>query len=118
MARPEKYPAVHKQMGELMLLARRRGLTFDEWWDEAVRPRRSQRLVTSATLAENRPACAVMWPADTKDRQLVRAATLDSREGWQRAYDREPASRAERALLQLSGLIDRWADPEPLALTG
>jgi hypothetical protein len=39
----------------------------------------------------------------------TRAILAETREAWQRAYDREPPTRAERAVSELSGLADRAA---------
>jgi hypothetical protein len=99
MGRPEKYEPAHRQLRVLLARARTEGLTFDEAWDRAVRP--GLKLVTTKDPEDERPDGAVVWPADTRDRQLIRTACLENREGWRRGYYREPATPAERALKQL-----------------
>jgi hypothetical protein len=103
-ARP-KYPTPHAQLGELMVEARREGLTFDEFWDRAVRPGRSPVVFRSAE--EGRPAGCVVWPNDTADRRDALEVIRDPlvKDGWRRAYERQPERRQDRGLSALAGLI-------------
>lgn len=96
MAARAKYPASHEQLFALARKAKTRGLSFDEFWQLAVRP--DQPAVTWATPAEERPRGCVVWPRDTQDRNISIAATKGAREGWLRAYQGLPPSRHEAAL--------------------
>jgi hypothetical protein len=98
MAPPQTYPKPHRQLGVLMVLARRRGLTFEEFWREAVRP----GLPLVMTNTPEPPAGAVRWPSDRNDR-------VESEQAWRRAYNREPPTRAENALAFLADALDAWA---------
>lgn len=105
MAPPVTYAPPHKQLGRLMIAARRRGLSFEEWWSEAVRPRKPLVMVTHP----NPPAGAVRWPTDRNDRVTWQAATNEAREGWRRAYERETPTRAEEAIAFLGDAIGALA---------
>lgn len=107
MAAPAKYPAPHEQLLALARRARLEGLAFEEFWERAVRPGRPA--VTWATPIERRPAGCVVWPRDTRDRNVSISATLDAMSGWRRAYLGLPAPRAEAALLRLRPLLDAIA---------
>lgn len=85
----------------LAVEARREGVSFDAFWERAVRPGRSP-LITTET--ENPPPEAVVWPRDSSDRANAIHATKSAKEYWRRAYDREPPTRGERALTLLLGL--------------
>lgn len=82
------------------MLARRRGLTFEEFWLEAIRPDEPVVKVTDPNPPEN----CVLWPTDPKDRRTWRSAILETRAGWQRAYDCESPARAEEAV----GTLRQW----------
>lgn len=77
-----------------MVAARRRGLTFDEFWQEAVRPQCSIVMVTTP----DPPRGAVRWPTDRTDRLNWQAAINSSKAGWHRAYERRRPSEPEAAL--------------------
>lgn len=89
-----------------MVSARRRGLTFEEWWEEAVRPGRTPVM----TNTPSPPPFAVRWPSDRNDRiEWLNATVGDpeardvreregAKEGWRRAYEQQVPSRAEEAL--------------------
>lgn len=94
MAPPVQYERPNEQLVRLLSDAKRRGLTFGEAWEEALRPGRS--IVMSNTAAA--PATAVRWPTDRMDRDAWRSAILRSREGWRRAFYDEPPTRGEEAL--------------------
>jgi hypothetical protein len=85
-----------------MVEGRRRGLSFEEWWLEAVCP--PGRLVL--TTSEEPPATAVRWPSDGNDRVAWRAAIMETREGWRRAFEREARTPGDLALLFLMDAID------------
>lgn len=103
MAARSKYPPPHVQLRRLAERARAEGVAFEEFWERAVRP--GQPPVTYYKAEGDRPADAVVWSTDTTDRNLARAAVEESREGWRRAYEGEPASRPEQALIVLSPLL-------------
>jgi hypothetical protein len=79
--------------------ARALGMTFDEFWDRAVRPHRPP--ITMKKPVEDRPPDAVAWPRDSRDRDFWISATNAAKEGWRRAYDGEPPTTAEIALAML-----------------
>lgn len=118
MGKPTKYEPAHRQLRTLLAEAREEGLSFEAAWNRAVRP--TFKLVTTDDLMEARPSQCVVWPADTRSRQLIRAACLDNKEAWERGYLRVPATPAEQALMQLaSELRLEDYDEEPLlARTG
>lgn len=101
MAPLPTYEAPHKQLGRLMVAARRRGLCFDAWWDEAVRPGRAVVMVTHASP----PAGCVLWPTDRNARLEWLAAIAESREGWRRAFERAVPSPAEQAIAYLGDAL-------------
>lgn len=101
MAPAAIHPAPHTQMGRLMVEARRRGLSFEAWWKEAVRPGATLVMVNHV----DPPVGAVRWPTDRPDREAWQRATMDAKEGWRRAYEREAPGRAEAALAFLADAI-------------
>lgn len=106
MAARMKYAPAHSQMLDLAVVARREGLSFDEFWVRAVRPGRSP--VTVGT--EDPPRGAIRWPRDSGDRAVAITATNAARDGWRRAYEGLEPSGPERALALLSPWIDRLAE--------
>lgn len=106
MAAPARYVAPHKQLGSLMVRARRRGISFEEFWQEAVRPGETLVMVTTA----NPPAGAVRWPTDRNDRVTWQHAIKGAKDGWRRAYEREAPAPAELALRALADSLDLLAD--------
>lgn len=105
MAAPCRYPAAHEQLLMLAREAKQEGLSFEEFWERAVRPGRSP--VTWSTPESRRPEGCVVWPRDTNDRNVSIAATTAARAGWRRAYEGVPAPRRERALLSLRPGLER-----------
>lgn len=107
MAARQRYPAVHEQLVVLAQAARDGGLSFDVWWDAAVRPGRPP--VTWRTDPAFRPGGCVVWPNDTADRQVALAVHGDPVvvEAWRRAYDRLPATRRDSALRLLAPVLER-----------
>lgn len=60
------------------------------------------------------PATALRWPRDTRDRKLVYTVIVETREGWQRAYDQLPERPGDRAITRLNaGLQARAGVPSP-----
>ena len=110
MGRPEKYEPAFKQLRDLLAESRREGLSFDEAWERAIVP--GAKLTTTNTPHEERPDGAVVWPADTRDRQLIRGAVLEGREAWRRGYDRAPETPAERALCILFSELRLEDEPD------
>jgi len=110
MGRPEKYEPAHRQLRMLLAESREEGLDFDAAWDRAVRP--GCKLTTTSTAHEDRPDGCVVWPADTRDRQLIRVAVLEGKDAWRRGYDREPETPAERALMRLFSELRLESDGE------
>lgn len=112
MAPAPRYATPAAQMVELARQARDEGLTFDEWWDQAVHP---SRIITTATPDHECPYGAVLWPSDRGARVMWMDVTLAVREGWQRAYEAQQPTRAEVALTRMDGVFDSL--PQPV-LTG
>lgn len=95
-----------------MVLARRRGLTFDQWWAEAMRPGQPLVMVTHPSP----PAGAVRWPTDRNDRVTWQSALNGAKDGWRRAFEQRDPSPAERAVRDLGDAIDALVvDAEELA---
>lgn len=116
MAARAKYPAPHEQLSALAREARLAGISFDEFWEEAIRP--GQSPVTWQTPEDLRPYGAVIWPRDTTDRNISIAATLGAREGWKRAYDRLPPHKGEKALARLRPGLEALAEVSELRSEG
>jgi hypothetical protein len=89
-----------------MVAARRRGLSFEDFWCEAMRPRASTVMVTTP----NPPAGAVRWPTDRNDRVSWQAALSSAKDGWRRAYERVERKPGEEALAYLADEIGALAD--------
>lgn len=104
MGAPKRYAAPHKQLGELMLEARRRGETFDEFWLRAVRPEKWQRIVMVTD--REPPEDCVLWPTDPKDRREWRSAILQTRDGWRRSFERLPKTSRDSAVAVLADMLD------------
>lgn len=99
MAAPPKYPTPHAQLLALAYEARAEGLDFEDFWERAVRP--GLPAVTVGTPERRRPAGCVLWQRDTFDRNNARDAMEEAKEGWRRAYEGAPPTRAEMALIML-----------------
>lgn len=113
MGRPEKFTPATRQLRLLLEEAREEGLTFEEAWERSVRP--GVKLITTNTPDHERPPACVIWPADTRDRQVIRTITLEQRPTWERSYEGIPATPAELALVKLASelRLDDF-DDEPL----
>lgn len=99
----------HVQLRELAALALRRGLSFDEFWIEAVRPGKALVKMTHP----NPPPGAVRWPTDYHDRQTWRAAILETEDGWRRIYEGQPLLPRHRAITVLMEELGMDALGEP-----
>lgn len=123
-----RYPSPLEQLSDLAVDAKFRGLTFEEFWTESLRPRvckRCERSTIQITCPDEecggqtvgpapvtvtgaeRPPRVVRWPTDTKDRRTWLYAVDQSKDGWRRAYEGEDAPRREVALKRLRPLLDR-----------
>lgn len=119
-----KYEPVHVQLLGLAVLARQRGLTFEEFWREACRPatcfhcmrgtllpkcphceRRINRPPTITTV-DPAPDTAIRFPTDTADKRASIGALEDTKDGWHRAYEGIEPTRREQALILLSPILD------------
>lgn len=103
MAAARKYPRPDEQLVAILAAARRRGLSFEEAWDEAVRPARP---VSSPT----RPPTAVGFPADFPERAAWKDALAATRSAWERAFNREPPSAVDVAMEMLRPLLAELAE--------
>lgn len=91
----------HVQLVRLGRLARERGLSFDEFWAEAVREGKSLVMTNHPAPPEG----AVRWPTDQKDRRAWVYAIRSTRDAWRRTYEREESPVCERALSMLGDSI-------------
>lgn len=106
MAPPRLYELPNEQLVRLLREARGRALSFDEAWEEAMRPDKSIVMSTS----RGAPAGAVRWPTDRSDREAWRWALVSSKEGWRRAYEMQPMTPQERAISELAGALQALDD--------
>jgi hypothetical protein len=98
-------------MLELGREARGEGLSFDEFWERAVRPR--QPALTPRRLGKGRYkdlVGAVIWPSDTAERHDAQEAMYRCRDVWQRAYNLEPPTAGDQAIAMLYAI---WAEKDP-----
>lgn len=110
MAPNPTYDPPNVQLGRLMVDARRRGLDFEAWWQEAVEP--GKEVLTSM---DNPPAGAVRWPSDYHERGDWKVAVDGTKEGWRRAFERHEPSAGDLALELLAdslGLLIEDRDDE------
>lgn len=89
-----------------MVEARRRGLSFDEFWGEAMQTGAPTVMVTTPSP----PAGAVQWPTDRADRVNWQAALLGAKDGWRRSFERVEPTPGERALTVLGEAMG-WIAP-------
>ena len=95
-------------MLELGRQAREEGLTFEEFWERAVRP--GKPALTPRRLGKGPYANligAVIWPSDTAERAELQESTARCRETWCRAYNRETPTAGDEAVARL---YDIWAE--------
>lgn len=100
MAPNPTYDPPNVQLGRLMVDARRRGLDFEAWWQEAVEP--GKEVLTSM---DNPPAGAVRWPSDYHERGDWKAAVDETKGAWQRSFERGAPSRGDLALAILADYL-------------
>lgn len=142
MAAPTKYEAIEKQLLRLASAGKLRGLSFEEFWREALPVRTCtecghESLVTKCprprtpesfedcggrtrgpkpwTASEGGPPTAVLWPTDAVDRRLWLAAVDSSKEGWRRAYENADAPRSDDAFERLREHVAHAASYEDAA---
>lgn len=119
MAPSPSYELPPVQLRRLAVAARRRGLSFEAFWVEAIRPGKKQGRVTTAHPSP--PAGAVRWPSEWSEGTEWRRAVLSMRDAWCRAYVGEEPTRGERAVIALGDSIgvladvldERESEPEP-----
>lgn len=76
------------------------GFTFDEWWEEAMRPRKRPH---TPSMPGERPYGAILWPSDNIERTQWRRAIEFAEEAWRRFYEGlepEPGTEAVGTLLR------------------
>jgi len=95
MAPPSRWPSPVEQLRELGIEARQRGLSFEQFWTEAVRPGIEPVVQTNTP---NPPAGAVLWPTDGNQRIEWREVIEEGKEMWLRAYERRAPTKREGAL--------------------
>lgn len=100
MAAHQLYPTPTTQMHELGRLARARGLDFETWWLEAIRPGRTP--IISTTPVEKRPEGCVVWSSDSAESRSWRDAIRDTKDAWGRSYDGMDPTAADRAVVSLA----------------
>lgn len=100
----QRYLAPHEQLRALGMKAQRRGVTFEDFWQQALRP--GEPLVTTETVKTISPSPihAIVWPKDSGDRANAMAAIRGTEEGWRRAYEGVPPNNGEVALTVLNQL--------------
>lgn len=104
MAPAPTYALPPVQMRVLAADARRRGLDFEAFWHEAVRPGKKQGRITTAH--PDPPAGAVRWPSEWSEGTMWRGVIESTKDGWRRAYEREAALSMESALRTCGDLVD------------
>jgi hypothetical protein len=105
MAAHARYSTPPEQLVEVGALARRQGLSFEQFWARAVHPvwpDGKPRLVTMRT--EDPPALAVCWPNDGEERKLWRMAVIGTEDVWRSAYERRDPSAPALAVYRLQPL--------------
>lgn len=109
MAPPPTHLQPHVQLTLLAIAARRRGLSFEAFWREAIREGKPPVMTNRA----DPPSGCVRWPTDTNERVSWQKAIGEMREGWRRAYEREEPTPGEQAVLMLGegiGALARVSD--------
>ncbi len=102
MPAQQQHPAPHEQLRDLGIQARREGLSFETFWERAVRPGMSPVITTET---KDPPPNAVIWPRDSTDRNNSMAAIRSTEETWRRAYERRPPTPSEGSLGILRHLL-------------
>lgn len=134
MPAAERHPRPHIQLSAIARRARDLGTPFEQWWDHAVPPPKtdtagnlrldpfgdpipSRRMPSvkppppsqlAARLRADAPdQDVILWPTDADERREAYIATVGAREGWRRAYEGLAPSGSEAALTHLAPLFDR-----------
>jgi hypothetical protein len=92
-------------MLELGRAARAEGLSFEDFWQRAVRP--DLPALTPRRLGKGNYAAldkAIVWPSDTAERADAQAAMMRSEGTWRRAYNLEPATPGDLAMAALHAM--------------
>lgn len=105
MAAPSRYETPLEQVTRLLILAKRRGESWEEAWGRIRRPGTPPALFGTEGVPEG---CA-LWPRDGTDRAVWIRAIDGAAEGFRRAYEDEPPTPAEVALVELAPAISRMA---------
>jgi len=110
VAPPQRYDSPARQMLELGRIARSEGLSFEEFWQRAVRP--GKPALTPRRLGKGRYkdlVGAIIWPSDTAERTDAQEAMLRCKAVWRRAYNREAPTQGDQAVAQLYAI---WAESD------
>lgn len=114
MAPAPTHESPQVQLGHLMIDARRRGLEFDAWWEEAVREDKPLVMTNyEATYGKPAPPGCIRWPTDRNDRRAWQFGIRESRAAWKRVYERADPTPGDRAMSLIAdsiGVLDRVAD--------
>lgn len=97
MAPPRLHEPPNQQLSGLLIEAREMGMSFDEAWERAVRPRKAVVMTTTT----DPPAGAIRWPTDRNDRQAWQVAIRQTREAWREEYEGRPRRRCVAAVVVL-----------------
>lgn len=103
MAAHQRYPTPTTQMQSLGAEARARGMDFDAWWLEAIRPGRTPIITT--TPKGRRPAGCVVWSSDSAESRSWRDAVSATKDAWRRAYTLMEPMPADRAVVALAAAL-------------
>jgi len=107
------YLPADEQIVPLLAAARRKGLSFDESWLIVVEG--GGRMVM--TNDPRPPPLAIRWPTDRDNRIDSYAAIQGTKEAYRRAFEREPATAADRAVLALFGMLGEPSAIAPAVTT-
>jgi hypothetical protein len=108
VAPPRRHAAPESQIVALLAECRRRGYSFDAAWHATVLG--GGRLVLNND--RRPPELAIKWPTDPPTRREVFEAITQTQDAYRRAYDREPATAADLAVLALWDLLGEWEEAE------
>lgn len=97
-------------MFELAVKARAEGMSFEDFWERAVRP--GQPALTPRRLGKGAYkdlVGAIIWPSDTAERDDAQEAMFRCKDVWGRAYDREPMTPGDQAIALLYAM---WSEQD------
>jgi hypothetical protein len=112
MAPPRVYASPTEQLVVLLREARARGVMFEVAWDLAFHVAGDKMIVTTTPDFE-KPAGAIVWPRDHKDRMAWWSAIRATKDAWRRSYENVPQTSGETALFHLVAALSE-ADERPL----